>query len=153
MKEVQEMATTKDKNTLRRNDAVVSDFHLPVKANVKINLGAMIVNDAGVATFARTAVGLVAIGRAELTQDRENYDNTGGLAGAFKVKIKRGCFLLKNSAAADAITLADVGKTCWIVDDETVAKTDGGATRSKAGLVYDVEAGGVWVEFGLGLGL
>ena len=52
-----------------------------------------------------------------------------------------------NSAATDAITLADIGKDCFIVDDQTVAKTDGSGTRSRAGRVFDVDADGVWVEF------
>ena len=49
--------------------------------------------------------------------------------------------------AADAITLADIGKDCFIVDDQTVAKTDGAGTRSRAGRVFDVDADGVWVDF------
>jgi hypothetical protein len=43
--------------------------------------------------------------------------------------------------------LADVGKQCYLVDDQTVAKTDGTNTRSPAGFVRDVDADGVWVEF------
>ena len=49
--------------------------------------------------------------------------------------------------SADAITLADVGSDCYIVDDQTVAKTNGTNTRSVAGKVFDVDADGVWVDF------
>jgi hypothetical protein len=49
------------------------------------------------------------------------------------------------------IGLGNVGKPCYMVDDQTVAKTDGttggAATRSPAGWVRDVDADGVWVEF------
>ena len=55
------------------------------------------------------------------------------------------CFA--NSAAADAITLADIGADCYIVDDQTVAKTSATNTRSVAGKVFDVDAEGVWVDF------
>jgi hypothetical protein len=35
----------------------------------------------------------------------------------------------------------------FIVDDETVAKTNGSSTRSVAGICRGVDAQGVWVEF------
>ena len=44
------------------------------------------------------------------------------------------------------MTQADLGKSCYIVDDQTVAKTSGGATRSLAGKVVGVDVDGVWVE-------
>ena len=52
-----------------------------------------------------------------------------------------------NSTSTDAITLADVGSDCYIVDDQTVAKTNGSGTRSRAGRVFDVDSEGVWVDF------
>ena len=52
-----------------------------------------------------------------------------------------------NSASADLISLADIGADCYIVDDQTVAKTSGTNTRSVAGKVFDVDADGVWVDF------
>ena len=39
---------------------------------------------------------------------------------------------------------------CYVVDDETVAKTNGTNTRSRAGVVVDVDAQGVWVTTGPG---
>ena len=35
-----------------------------------------------------------------------------------------------NSASGDLITAAEVGSDCYIVDDQTVAKTNGSSTRS-----------------------
>jgi len=64
-----------------------------------------------------------------------------------QVAVRRGCFQFANSASTDALTNLDIGATCYIVDNQTVAKTDGSATRSKAGVVRSVDAGGVWVEF------
>jgi hypothetical protein len=63
------------------------------------------------------------------------------------ITIRRGeAFKFKNSAG-DAVTQAELGKTCYIVDDETVSKSNaGGNTQSAAGKVVGVEADGVWVE-------
>lgn len=60
-------------------------------------------------------------------------------------KIQSGTRPFANSAAADEIANDDAGKICYIVDDNTVALTDGGATRSKAGKVIRVDSDGVWV--------
>jgi hypothetical protein len=62
------------------------------------------------------------------------------------VRIQRGCFRFANSTAGDAITNADRYADCYIVDDQTVAKTDGTGTRSVAGKVVDVDSIGVWVQ-------
>ncbi len=59
----------------------------------------------------------------------------------------KGIFAYENSSAADEITKADIGKDCYIVDDQSVAKTDGTGTRSVAGKVFDVNSHGVWVKF------
>jgi hypothetical protein len=58
-------------------------------------------------------------------------------------------FRWENSANADLITQAEVGTDCYIVDDQTVAKTSATNTRSKAGRVVSVDDAGVWVATGL----
>lgn len=114
-----------------------------IAANVKIYEGAIVaLSAAGYATPGATATTLVADGVAI-----ETVDNTGGSAAALKVTVRKGVFRFGNSASTDAITRAEIGDDCWIVDDQTVAKTDGGTTRSKAGRIMDVDAQGVWVEF------
>ena len=45
------------------------------------------------------------------------------------------------------IAAADIGNNCYVVDDQTVAKTNGTNSRSVAGKVHDVDAIGVWVDF------
>jgi hypothetical protein len=113
----------------------------PVAATVKIWAGSLIMrNAAGYLTKGATATGCVGVGRAART-----VDNTGA-AGAATVEYLSGSFLFANSAAGDLITIADIGKACFVVDDQTVAKTDGTGTRSPAGIVEGVEAGGVWVR-------
>ncbi len=130
-----------ERNVPRRS---AEDFSFPVDAGARIYTGAIVaMKSTGYATQGATATGLRAVGIAQATAD-----NTGGAAGAEFVEVRRGCYLVKNSAAADQITLADVGAACYLVDDQTVAKTDGTGTRSPAGIVRDVaDSGGVWVEF------
>lgn len=107
---------------------VLHILSIPVKAATTINKGALVVIDAGYAAPARTATGLLAAGRAE-----ETADNSSGSAGDIRVLVRRGAFAANNSASGDAIAQADLGKTVYFVDDNTVAKTDGSTTRSAAG--------------------
>ena len=131
-------ALTQDRNTPERAGA---DYKFPAAAGAKVFAGALVVLSAGNAAPGSTALNLVAVGRANA-----RVDNTGGAAGDKWVKVSRGIFRFENSAAGDKITLADVGTKCFIVDDQTVAKTSGTNTRSVAGVVRDVDAQGVWVE-------
>lgn len=117
------------------------DRVFPVAANARIYAGALVMLNAGNAQAGAAGAGLVSVGIAE-----ERADNTGGAAGAIQVRVRRGTFRLGNSGAADAITRAEIGSPCYAVDDQTVAKTDGGGTRSRAGTIADVDAVGVWVE-------
>lgn len=89
-----------------------------------------------------TATTLVAIGRCE-----ENV--LTGTSNTRKIKARTGCFKYDNSASADAIAADDIGKPCYIVDDQTVALTDGTSTRSRAGIIAGVDSDGVWVQFTL----
>src|SRR5690554_6562272 len=85
-----------------------------------------------------TGTGLLCVGRCE-------EDVLTGASNTRKVKAKSGIFKWGNSAASDAIAADDIGKDCFIVDDQTVALTNGTNTRSKAGTIYDVDSDGVWV--------
>jgi len=71
----------------------------------------------------------------------------GGAEWRHEHHTRRGTFRLFN-LATDAVTAADIGKPCFLVDDQTVAKTHGGNTRSQAGAVIDLDAQGVWVRLG-----
>jgi hypothetical protein len=133
------MALSKDRDTLRKADSEF--YHVPVAASAVIYAGALVVNNAGYAAPGSVATTLVALGRAE-----ESVDNTGGANGAKSVTVRRGVFKFKNSSAGDAIGLTELGKDVYIVDDETVAKTNGTNTRSVAGKVRGVDSDGVWVE-------
>ena len=138
------MALTKDRNTPRRPGEVIA---VAVAAEAHIYAGSIVAaKAAGYAAPATAAAGLLCLGRAE-----EEVDNTGGADGAVKVLVRRGVFQWNNSAAAaDKITAAHIGRTCYMVDDETVAKTHAVATRSAAGTVVAVDSTGVWVSVAAG---
>ena len=55
---------------------------------------------------------------------------------------------LKNSASTDEITRAEIGDNCYVVDDQTVAKTSDSSARPVAGKIVQIDAasGEVWVE-------
>lgn len=97
-------------------------------------------NAAGHLIKGATATGSFGAGRAE----------TPGVSttlGVTPQTFREGAFQYANSAAGDLIAIADIGTVCYIVDDQTVAKTSATNTRSPAGIVVDVDANGVWVRF------
>lgn len=125
-------------------EAIDGLFEVPVAASMLIYAGALVaVNAAGFATKGATATTLRPFGRAEST-----VDNSAGAAGAQTIQVRTGIFEWVNSASGDLITIADVGVDCFIVDDQTVAKTNGGATRSRAGRVVGFNGAGVLVRMG-----
>jgi hypothetical protein len=134
-------ALTADRNTTTKKS---EQLERPAAAAKVFYAGALVALDAaGRATPGAVATTLRGVGRCEAF-----VDNGAGAADAVNVKIRRGTFRWANSSAGDAITAADIGTDCYIVDDQTVAKTNGTNTRSVAGKIMDVDALGVWVRSG-----
>jgi len=134
------MALTNDRQTPRRSGDILT---LPAAAAKLFYAGSLVARDAaGNATPGATATTLKGVGRC-----RERVDNSAGLAGALNVNIEKGIFPYANSVG-DPCSAADIGNDCYIVDDETVSKTNaGGNSQSVAGKIFDVDAAGVWVDF------
>lgn len=134
-------ALAADRSTARRDGG---SFSYPVAASVTCYAGGMAVLDSsGNCKPAVTATGLVPVG--VFTEQIAN----GAVAAAVSVLVKPGIFRFGNSSSGDAITKAEIGDRCYIVDDQTVAKTDGSGTRSIAGQIVDVGDDGVWVRVGM----
>lgn len=107
------------------------------EAAAKIYTGALVaLNSAGKAVPASDTAGLTVIGRAELTAESGKM-----------VTVKTGCFRFGNSASTAEIKATEIGKVCYVADDQTVSKT-GGTNNIVAGLVFDVDKKGVWVLVG-----
>lgn len=135
------VALTTNRNTKQRQNA---DLEIGVAANIQIFAGSMVaVNSSGFLAPATTATDIKVIGRAS-----RQIDNRDGANGDQTLRVERDIYAFANSSGGDEITVSDIGDTCYVVDDQTVAKTDGVSTRSVAGRVVDVDIDGVWVNFG-----
>ncbi len=110
-------------------------------ANQTIFAGAILMRNAsGHLIEGATATGSFGVGRAE----KRGASTTAGVTSQ---RYRPGIFRFANSSAGDLIATADIGAVCYIVDDQTVAKTSGTNTRSPAGIIDGVDALGVWVRF------
>lgn len=102
----------------------------------------------GVAEVGAIALGF--FGRNEIESVDGVYDNSAGVSGGeIKARIIPGTRKLQNSTGGDALTIAHRGLDCFIVDNQTVALTSNGGTRSIAGKVIYIDTDGVDVEVGL----
>lgn len=133
-------ALTADRNTPQRAN---QNYGFGVAATTKLWAGSIAcINASGFLTKGAVATTLVSVGVVQ-----ETVDNTAGANGAVTAKVDRGTFRFANSSAGDLIADTDINALCYIVDDQTVAKTNGGSTRSVAGTIMKVDADGVWVRF------
>ena len=116
---------------------------LGVAGGALIHSGSIVaLNGAGYAEPGSANSALRMVGRSDKT-----VDNTKGSDGHLSVAVRRlGTFLWANAPGADRIGLSELGQDCFILDDQTVAKTDGGGSRPRAGVVGGIDPAGVWVE-------
>jgi hypothetical protein len=120
-------------------------FAAPVAASTTIYKGSLVaINASGNAVPASANRNLRVIGVSE-----ENVDNSAGSAGDKTVAPRRGTFIFANSATTAAVSDADIGRVCYVVDDNTVARIDSLGTRPVAGKVLGVDSMGVHVEVGI----
>ncbi len=113
-----------------------------VAASTAIHVDDIVIRNAsGYLRSGATATGLVGAGVSE------NFIVNAGSAGDESVTYRSGVFRLVNSASGDLITIADIGKPFYVVDDQTVAKTSGANTRSIGGFIHAVDDKGVWCQF------
>lgn len=119
-------------------DLVLSaSLDILLKANAKPFVGGVVATDAtgyGVAATAVTGLIVSGILRPKAGYPAQ-YDNTGGANGAIIAPVQQGIFAMHVGTAGDALAQADLFAPVYLVDDNTVGKTDGGATpRSLAGI-------------------
>lgn len=121
-------ALTEDRGTLKKFSRLRT-----LEAAGTIYAGAIAaVNGDGKAVAASDASGLKVIGCAQ----------NAAVIGE-NVSIEEGCFAFDGTG----ITNADIGKTVYVADDQTVSLS-AGTNGVIAGTVYDVDAEGVWVAIG-----
>lgn len=123
-----------------------------IKANKRIFKGGLVgLDSAGRAMPGDTiAAGcLAAVGKASATYDNRTGSELGGAADAVDVEVEYGVFaFVSATGGGDDIAADDVGKVCYVVDDATVALTNGTDTRGIAGFITEVRDGQVFVWMG-----
>jgi hypothetical protein len=60
--------------------------------------------------------------------------------GVLTAIVETGCFLLLAGTGSDAFTEANIQTTCYLINEDTVGATNGGATRPVAGLLVQIPA-------------
>ena len=121
-------ALTEDRGTLKKIPRLRT-----LEAAGTIYVGALVaVNGDGKAVVASDASGLKVIGCAQ----------NAAVSGE-NVTAEEGCFAYDG----DDIDNGDIGKTVYVSDDQTVSLS-AGTNGVVAGVVYDVDAEGVWVIIG-----
>lgn len=133
------MPLTASRNTPHKDGDLLP---FAVAAGAKIFGGGLtVLNASGFAEPGSVSATLTYLGRAE-----DNTDNTGGADGAKTVLVRRKKVFKFLNSVADPVAQADLGKAVYIVDDQTVAKTNGAGARSAAGKLVGIDADGVWIE-------
>lgn len=118
------------------------ELYLPVAASTTLHAGGLVMfNTAGFLVPGKVAADHVTAGYAV------DACVNAGAAGDVSVRVRRRVAVWLKNSSADPVTAAERGKTCFVVDDETVAKTHATNTRSAAGKVLNISATkGVLVE-------
>jgi len=127
-----------DRNTPFRDGEL---FPVPIATKTEIFGGHMVAGNAtGYAVLASAVAAQVTLGVSD-----GYVDNSDGAAGDAVALVRRGKSWCFANFGGDAVTQAEVGKTCYVADSQTVAKTNNAGVRPVAGKVMGVDADGVWV--------
>ena len=151
------MAALTKENPITRYGSELNDspLALGVAANTVIYQGALVVLVGGFASNAVVGVNLPVLGVAKSTYDNRTGANRiypglaagDGTAGNIIGEFLKGTFVFANNPG-ELIVAADIESLAWILDNQTVAKTNGGSTRSAAGKIRAVTPDGVAVLIG-----
>lgn len=140
-------ALARGRMTEKLGASAICDAYEPkIGTGVKVYAGAIIViNSAGYAVPATSA----ATHKCCLGVADKEYDLSTS-NGQFRIKVKPGIYKVVNGSG-DPVAIADIGSTVYLLDDQTIGKTNpGGNTLSAAGKMVDLDAdGGVWVQMGI----
>lgn len=133
------MPLNTDRNTPYMDAEILT---LAVAAGAEIFMGALVcANAAGYVVPGTEATDLTYLGRADA-----HIDNTDGADGDVVVPVRYGKGFRFANSGTDPVGQALLGKPAYIVDDETVAGTDGTGTRSESGIVVGIDDAGVWIK-------
>ncbi len=150
-------ASTVGRNTVQYDVKPTPDYVVvPVAASTVIYQGTMVAIDStGYARMAENTTGAQKIiGRADGPGDvglNGDVDNSSGAAGALTVRVRQGVF--GPWANGDSIAVTDIGKPAYASDDHTIYKTDGQGQYNFAGIIYNKDSNGVYVQMSLAIAM
>lgn len=120
--------------TIGGDDAIPATAGLKLAGNQVIKRGHHVaINSSGYGVEFTVATTLSSGGIA-----LEDADTTGLADGAVTIQVATQVVDQDIGTSSDALTNADIGATCYAIDNHTVGKTSGGSTRSVAGLFLGV---------------
>lgn len=144
-------ALTAPRRTAQR--ATDHEHNFGVKAEVQIFAGALLILAGGFLRPAREGQGVDNTAKAA---DALTYRTVGIAADTVKGGAVDGDVTLDVSSngpfpfaigtSGDALTRADVGRPVYVIDDQTVGKTNPNSIRCVAGCLVDVADGFAWVD-------
>jgi hypothetical protein len=136
------VALSADRKIIRKNTGPHSSSG-PVAATTTLYLGALIaLSTTGYLVPASTTSGLRVVGMST-----RKVDNATGADGDLEAQWETGVFCFKNDGTYP-VSQADVGRPCWVKDDETVQDERGGSAVM-AGIVMAYESSSkIWVLVG-----
>jgi hypothetical protein len=146
------MAALTDNRTAEFCGSYPSRGTFPIEANKRIwRKSVVCLNSAGRAIPESTiAVGAVRVlGVASAEYNNLTGSEAGGAASALQVEVEYGVFDFAIAAAGEAVTISDVGSIVFLVDNQTVGKTNAGATLLAAGILTEVRNGRAYVYMGV----
>ena len=124
---------------------------LPVAADTIIYGGSVVVTGPdGLARPGYEAPDITVWGKAT-----ETVDNRGKPAGAQKITVMLSRsyrkFRYDNDVSGTPLSQADIGQSCFLLDDHTFSADDNSGARSTGGTLIAIDPGGakVWVRFPL----
>jgi hypothetical protein len=129
-------AATDNRNTPEsQGRSYIAPFTVKDAAHIYCGVMVAINTSTGEVEPAADAANLVVLGRAAAEVDNAE--------DGLEIGVEQGLFRYLNSGS-NALARTDIGSVCYVEDDQTVG-SDGGTYDVVAGLVYDVDADGVWV--------
>ena len=137
---------------IQRRGRWVEVYGFPVAAGAVIFAGALVQLKSGYAIPGKTGADSTEAGLLQ-TVGVAIQSVTGGAADGDKfIDVELAEWPMNNSTSGDLITRAEIGKVCYVVDDQTVAKTSNTNVRAIGGRITGVDSDGtVWGRFGPGL--
>lgn len=84
--------------------------------------------------------------------DRYATSAGGTTDGAVTAEVAQGTFFLRCGTGSDALTQADVNQSIYLIDEQTVGKTNGGSTRPVAGTLRNIDTTRFGDQFAVTLG-